>query len=66
MNKLTDNFDEDALDRLYRSDPGRVWTCAEIAEAAGSYPQMVNGIERRALRKLRDEFMKRGIFDPIW
>jgi DNA-directed RNA polymerase sigma subunit (sigma70/sigma32) len=64
MNIPTEKFNDERLDELYRSDPGRVWTCNEIAKEAGTYPQMVKGIEVRALRKLRAALEERGVLQP--
>lgn len=54
-------FDEEGLDALYRSDPERRWTLAEIADAADVPRQTVKLIEKRALKKLREELERRGI-----
>jgi len=54
-------FNHDGLDALHRSDPDRSFSLDEIAEAAGIPRQTVWVIEQRAIRKMREEFIRRGI-----
>jgi AraC-like DNA-binding protein len=54
-------FNDEALDELHRSDPDREFDLGEIARALGTSRQTVHAIEKRALRKLRAEFIRRGL-----
>jgi DNA-directed RNA polymerase sigma subunit (sigma70/sigma32) len=55
------NFNYERLDELHRSDPTRQFSVIEIAQAAEITRQSVYEIEKRALRKIREEFIKRGL-----
>ena len=55
-------FNDERLDELHRSDPSRAYSLGEIARAAGVERQTVYVIEQRAMRKLRQEFERRGIW----
>jgi hypothetical protein len=56
------HFDDEGLEQLHSSDPHREFSLGEIAQAAGTNRQRIFIIEQRALRKLRDEFLRRGIY----
>jgi hypothetical protein len=55
-------FDDGQLDELHRSSPDREFSLDEIAKALGTNRQTVWAIERRALAKMRNEFLKRGVY----
>ena len=61
MTRPYNRFDDEGLEKLYRSTPpGEERSLSEIARAAGVCRQQIYNIEKRALAKLRQEFEKRA------
>jgi DNA-directed RNA polymerase sigma subunit (sigma70/sigma32) len=54
-------WNDERLDELHRTDVEKEFTVAEIAAAAGVPRQTIYDIEKRALRKLREELIRRGL-----
>jgi hypothetical protein len=66
MRGIKNPFDDEGLDRLYRSTPrGLIRTHREIADAAGAKFQTIFYIEQQALKKIRAEFDRRRITPEV-